>query len=139
MFPSARRRKLAAMCGFVLVLERDPQVPPEREVLERASAALAHRGPDDAQVSIKANLGLAFRRLAVIDPSPAGRQPRQGSAGRLVYNGELYGYRSLREGLLREGAALEGHSDSEVLFELLARRGVEATLDQIDGMYAFAW
>ncbi|MCA8921547.1 MAG: asparagine synthase (glutamine-hydrolyzing) [Planctomycetes bacterium] len=128
------------MCGFVLILNRDPGAPVDRARLERMTRTLAHRGPDAEAVWTRGPVGIGFRRLAVQDVSPAGMQPKVLPDGRaLAFNGELYNFGALRAELLREGAALASHGDTEVLLQLLAREGVDAALRRIEGMYAFAW
>ncbi|RMF11471.1 MAG: asparagine synthetase B, partial [Alphaproteobacteria bacterium] len=119
--------------------------PASEEVrMRRALARLRHRGPDDKGLvrfdDIRLLLG--HRRLAVIDPSPAGHQPMRSHGGGqvLVYNGEIYNSDEIRQRLEEECGAIawRGHSDSEVLLEALSRWGVEKTLTRIDGMFAFA-
>ena len=102
---------------------------------------LAHRGPDDAGVWCDPDVGVALanRRLAIVDPGPAGAQPCVSHCGRFVVtlNGAVFRHRSLAAEL---GADVRwrGHSDTEVLTEWIARRGLVATLERIDGMFAFA-
>lgn len=128
------------MCGFVLILNRDPAQPVDAAALERMTRVLAHRGPDAERVWTAGPLGIGFRRLAVQDTSAAGMQPKVLPDGRaLAFNGELYNFRELRAELEREGAPLASHGDTEVLLQLLARRGVDATLERVEGMYAWAW
>lgn len=119
---------------------------PPQGTLARMRDAMAHRGPDGAGEweSRPGHVRLAHRRLAVIDPSPAGAQPfvleRHGRMlGVLVYNGELYNDRDLRESLARDhGASFHTHCDTETLAVMLARVGTRA-LSMFRGMYAFAW
>ena len=106
----------------------------------RMANALAHRGPDDQGVLVENDTGLAFgfRRLSIIDLSPAGHQPMVSSNGRFVitYNGEIYNHRELRAEL--SGVAWRGASDTEVMLEGFARWGVEDTLRRLVGMFAIA-
>jgi asparagine synthase (glutamine-hydrolysing) len=111
-----------------------------REVLERMGAALAHRGPDDAGTYYEeeSGMGMAFRRLAILDLSPAGHQPMKSSSGRyvMVFNGEVYNYREIREEL---GARKwRGGSDTEVMLEAFERWGVEVSIERFVGMFALA-
>ncbi len=104
---------------------------------------LAHRGPEDrgAWADPAAGVALGHRRLAIIDLSPAGRQPMPSADGRLVitFNGEIYNFAELRAELDREAAvAWRGHCDTEVLLEAAARWGLEATLRKCVGMFALA-
>jgi asparagine synthase (glutamine-hydrolysing) len=109
--------------------------------------AMIHRGPDDFGYE-RLSLGNAgeptaafgFRRLAIIDLTRAGHQPMvdEASGDCLVFNGEIYNFRSLRTDLEAAGHRFLGHSDSEVLLKSLVTWGIEA-LDRIEGMFAFAW
>lgn len=108
--------------------------------LEAMNAAMAHRGPDDAGIWVSEadRIGLAHRRLSIIDLSPHGHQPMRSADGNWVmaYNGELYNTAELRARL--GGAALQGHSDTEVLLEHIARFGIIESLQRANGMFAFA-
>jgi asparagine synthase (glutamine-hydrolysing) len=103
---------------------------------------LQHRGPDDRGVwcDPDAGLALANRRLAVVDLSPAGHQPMISASGNLVvaFNGEIFNYRELRDELERDGVRFRGRSDTEVLVEALARRGIQQTLPYLNGQFAIA-
>ncbi len=111
------------------------------ELLQRMSHAIAHRGPDDAGewVAPDGNVGLAHRRLAIIDLSPLGHQPMLDASGSvvIVFNGEIYNFRELRAQLESEGYTFRGHSDTEVLLALYRARG-EAMLSSLNGIFAFA-
>src|SRR5258706_1421071 len=92
------------------------------------SAALAHRGPDGEGTLIDGCALLVHRRLAIIDPTPAGRQPMTTPDGRyaIVFNGEIYNYRELRADLERAGGRFATASDTEVLLALIVRDGIDA-------------
>lgn len=128
------------MCGIVAIL--DPTRDPDALRLDaaRMADALAHRGPDDAGVwyDPAAGIALAHRRLAIRDPSPVGHQPMHSADGRwvVVYNGELYNPEQLRR--WAPDHRFRGGSDTEVLLEAIARRGVHATLAAANGMFALA-
>lgn len=111
------------------------------DILDAMSAAIAHRGSDDCGTFIDrdAGLGLAHRRLSIIDLSSAGHQPMWDRAKRaaIVFNGEIYNYRELRSDLLRDGFDFRGHSDTEVLLNLYLRDG-DALLPRLNGIFAFA-
>ncbi len=102
---------------------------------------LRHRGPDGHGVErIRLGSGtaeLGHTRLAILDLSPAGRQPMCSQDGRwwVTFNGEIYNHLELRKGL---AGPFRGHSDTETLVELLAAHGLEETLRQLNGMFAFA-
>jgi asparagine synthase (glutamine-hydrolysing) len=115
-----------------------------RTVLTSMSDAVRHRGPDsDGQwLSGDELCGLAHRRLSIIDLSPAGAQPMVSHAGGhvMAFNGEIYNFNDLRgevEGR-RRSVSWRGHSDTEVLLELIAERGVANALASVDGMFALA-
>lgn len=132
------------MCGIAGFVDPTGTRPREHlaSLAEGMAAAVRHRGPDDAGTWVDPQSGVALghRRLSVIDLSPQGHQPMVSASGRwvLVYNGEIYNYASLREGLMLEGVRFRGHSDTEVLLEHLDRHGVDATLHRLDGMFALA-
>ena len=115
------------------------------EELERAllamQKALGHRGPDDRGILLdpKARWGLVHTRLSILDLSPCGRQPMTSADGKwhLVFNGEIYNYRSFLPGLEKVGHRFRSSSDTEVLLETLAREGMQA-LPKFRGMFAFA-
>ena len=132
------------MCGIVGLLTIDSVLP--SGALERATAALAHRGPDDSgTITLRSNsslpveIGLGNRRLAILDLSPLGHQPMHDPAtdNWIVYNGEIYNFREIRARLESLGAQFEGDSDTEVLLKAYAAWG-EQCLGELRGMYAFA-
>jgi asparagine synthase (glutamine-hydrolysing) len=102
---------------------------------------LQPRGPDGEgrEVAADGRLLLAHRRLSIIDLSDAASQPMTTADGRysIVFNGEIYNYRALRDQLIAEGAVFVSNSDTEVLLHLYARKG-PAMLDDLRGMFAFA-
>lgn len=108
------------------------------------SERIVRRGPDDHGVWVEAEIGLALshRRLAILDPSPAGHQPMCSASGRWViaYNGEVYNHLRLRAELQDGGVAPEwrGHSDTETLLACIEAWGVEPTLRRMVGMFAIA-
>ncbi|MEW6593828.1 MAG: asparagine synthase (glutamine-hydrolyzing) [Thermodesulfobacteriota bacterium] len=109
-----------------------------RQLAVKMADCLAHRGPDDAGVWVDQQVGVALshRRLAVLDLSPAGKQPMVSESGRfiLVFNGEIYNQNELRRELGRN--AWRGHSDTETLLVALESWGVEAALEKCVGMFA---
>ena len=115
------------------------------ETLTRMSACIAHRGRDDDGLETMASRdgttvgALAHRRLAVLDLSPAGRQPMSSIDGnlRIVFNGEIYNYEKLRDALLRDGASFRSHSDTEVILQGWAHYGT-SFFAQLRGMFALA-
>jgi asparagine synthase (glutamine-hydrolysing) len=111
----------------------------EREALERMITAIKHRGPDDGGVLLREGVGLAHARLAIIDTSPGGHQPMENAESdvAITYNGEIYNYQELRNGLLAKGCLLRTHSDTEVLLWLYKTEG-EDFLKRCVGMFALA-
>jgi asparagine synthase (glutamine-hydrolysing) len=111
------------------------------DLLNRMSAAMSHRGPDDDGVYFDAEsgVGLAHRRLSIIDLSSCGRQPMWDvtRTAAIVFNGEIYNYRELRAELGAAGFRFRSHTDTEVLLNLYLRDG-EAMLSKLNGMFAFA-
>ena len=103
--------------------------------------AMATRGPDDAGLwlSEKGHVGLAHRRLAIIDLSPSAAQPMSSPDGSLyiTFNGEIYNYRELRNELRKQGCVFRSFSDTEVLLHLYDRQGLDM-VHSLRGMYAFA-
>ena len=102
--------------------------------------AIAHRGPDGADGWSDSAVHLGHRRLSIIDLSPLGAQPMHSASGRwvIVYNGEIYNHRQIREHLASDGVRFRGQSDTEALVEAIDRWGVERTLRATNGMFAFA-
>jgi len=126
------------MCGIAGYFSRDATLDPQ--MLERATEALAHRGPDGQQVWISPErmVGLGHTRLAIIDLE-TGQQPMSVLDGRLVgsFNGEIYNYRELRAELDSLGYRFHTKSDTEVLLLAFGHWG-EQCFSRLDGMFAFA-
>ena len=131
------------MCGFAGALDDARDRTWWDQVLGGMNDTLAHRGPDDrgSFVDLEAGLGLAHRRLAVLDLSPEGHQPMASHGGRFViaYNGEIYNYEDIRAELDATGRpSWRGRSDTEVVLAGIERWGLEATVAKCVGMFAFA-
>ena len=132
------------MCGIAGFAGFGTLDKPPAEVIAAMTSMLAHRGPDGQGTWIDAAHGIALghRRLAIIDPSPAGAQPMLSHSGRLAitFNGEIYNYAQMRADLEASGhgGAWRGHSDTEVLLEAIEAWGLEAALRRAIGMFAFA-
>ncbi|RJG42098.1 asparagine synthase (glutamine-hydrolyzing) [Motilimonas pumila] len=102
--------------------------------------ALYHRGPDHQEVKVFGNAALAHTRLSLLDFSENGHQPFYNKEFALVYNGEIYNYKALRDELIcKFNIEFISNTDTEVLFHSLIRFGVEKTLANLQGMFAFAF
>ncbi|MHB8412429.1 MAG: asparagine synthase (glutamine-hydrolyzing) [Candidatus Acidiferrales bacterium] len=135
------------MCGIAGFMHLDGQQTAEAlgAAAQCMARTLRHRGPDDEGVWVDANSGiaLAHRRLSVLDLSPAGHQPMISESGRYVisYNGEIYNFLELRRKLEHEAGSklsLRGSSDTEVMLACIERWGIEESLKEWNGMFAFA-
>jgi asparagine synthase (glutamine-hydrolysing) len=125
------------MCGIIgFVGESAPFIQTQ---LEQARDLMWHRGPDDAGLYQVGPAILGFRRLAILDLSPAGHQPMVSLDGQvaLVFNGEIYNYQSLRVELQRSHP-FQSHTDTEVILKGYLEWGWEGMLRRIDGMFAIA-
>lgn len=109
---------------------------------EVAANVLRRRGPDDSGVwtDSRHNIILGHVRLSIIDTSSAGHQPMQTQCGNIVmvFNGEIYNYRELRQELTQTGVSFRSHSDSEVLLALYAEHGVRA-FGRLNGIFSAAF
>ncbi len=127
------------MCGIAGIVSRVPFN--DRDLLVSMRDTMSHRGPDDAGArwSEDGRIGLAHRRLAIIDLSPAGRQPMGNAEGTvwITFNGEIYNYRELKDDLARRGHRFRTSSDTEVILEAYRAWGVDC-LSHLDGMFALA-
>ena len=131
------------MCGIAGVLKWQPDGVDSAPVLERMSAVMRHRGPDAAGLwfSDDRRVGLAFRRLAIVDLSATANQPMANEDGslRVVFNGEIYNHAEIR----RELKALGGHqwktdhSDTEVILHAFEQWGI-GFLERLRGMFGIA-
>jgi asparagine synthase (glutamine-hydrolysing) len=126
------------MCGIAGIVQTDG-APIDEDLLLRMRELLAHRGPDDFGLVIDGAVGLAHRRLSIIDLSTEGRMPMESADGDLaiVFNGEIYNYLELRDELRGRGHAFRTDTDTEVILEAYAEWGVEC-LSRFNGMWAFA-
>jgi asparagine synthase (glutamine-hydrolysing) len=127
------------MCGIAGVVSSVE--PASVELLVRMRDTMRHRGPDDAGIwrSPDAVVGLAHRRLSIIDLSPAGHQPMADASGclQIVFNGEIYNFEQLRRDLEARGHRFRSASDTEVILAAYQQWGTDC-LRQLNGMFAFA-
>jgi len=124
------------MCGICGVY--DPRGGIDVDLVRRMNETLHHRGPDADAVKAFETCVLAYKRLSIID-LPTGFQPMSDESGHswIVYNGEIYNYKPLREGLLERGHTLRTNSDTEAIVHLYEEKGPDA-LHELNGMFAFA-
>src|SRR5262245_39485817 len=130
------------MCGICGVWEYGAtRRNVERSLIASMRDAMTHRGPDDAGELIfdDARGGFGFRRLSIIDLSEAGHQPMHGCNDRvwLVFNGEIYNHRDLRQGLEQRGHVYASRTDSETILHLYEERGLDF-VNEIEGDFAIA-
>ena len=127
------------MCGILGIIDRKIAVTEFQQCLE----TLSHRGPDDEGVWLNRDgrVILGHKRLSILDLSEAGHQPMVTDDGRyaIVFNGEIYNYRDLKKQLDKRGIRFKGHCDTEVLLQYLICYGIEKTLENVDGMFAFGF
>lgn len=127
------------MCGIVGVCRSKHAVAPEQ--LDAMLETIRHRGPDASgtYISSSGHVGLGHNRLAILDLSEAGGQPMSTVDGRhhIVFNGEIYNFRELRESIEGQGKAFRSQSDTEVLQQLFVDKG-DRCLELLNGMFAFA-
>lgn len=125
------------MCGLLGYFSNKPNPK-----FERALKIISHRGPDGLGTYRSENglVELGHTRLAIVDPSESGSQPMvdKDSGCILVYNGEIYNCEELRKDLIDQGVQFSGHSDTEVLFNLLKREGTKV-LSRLRGIFAFVF
>lgn len=132
------------MCGLVGFLGGDLPLAERGGVAAAMARSLEHRGPDDSGewVDPRSGLTLGFRRLSIVDLSPAGHQPMMSATGRyvIVFNGEVYNFETIRDDLLSAGdlPSLRGHSDTEVMLAAIEAWGVEGAVSRFIGMFAIA-
>jgi len=125
------------MCGIIGYFSKSERTP-ARAALERAMDAMTHRGPDGRGIWTEGRAGLGFRRLSVIDLK-TGDQPMTNEDGTLylVFNGEIYNFRELRESLEKRGHRFKTKSDTETILHLYEEEG-EQCVERLRGMFAFA-
>lgn len=125
------------MCGIAGIVHADRR-PVDPAALQRMGDAMAHRGPDGSGIWYDGEVGVAHRRLAIIDLE-GGRQPMQSpdTGDVLTFNGEIYNFQDLRRQLEADGLRFREHSDTEVVLKAYERWGHHC-VDHLQGMFAFA-
>lgn len=127
------------MCGISGIYKLDGDCGPvERSLVERMNRRLVHRGPDDQGFHVSGPIALGHRRLSIVDLT-GGKQPISNEDGTVsvVFNGEIYNYRSLRQELVRKGHCFTTRSDTEVIVHLYEELG-EGVFRELNGMFAIA-
>jgi asparagine synthase (glutamine-hydrolysing) len=126
------------MCGIAGIVNRDPARPVSAEQLRDMCGALRHRGPDDEGLYVAGSAGLGMRRLSIIDLA-GGHQPifNEDRSKVIVFNGEIYNYRELRDRLVARGHQFHSQGDTEAVLHLYEDEGARC-VDQLRGMFAFA-
>lgn len=129
------------MCGIAGILSPDPDPVKSPLIAQNILASLARRGPDGNGLwrDSSSRLLFAHTRLAIIDPTSRSDQPMHSPCGRytLVFNGEIYNYRELREQLAAKGHTFRTTSDTEVILTLFSEQGLQM-LPRLRGMFAIA-
>ncbi len=128
------------MCGIAGVFSLNPTIHPSMDLVKKMTDVIAHRGPDGEGIWSNdiGNVVLGHRRLSIIDLSAEAGQPMHSIDLRftIIFNGEIYNYKELRDELKSEGIDFKTNSDTEVLLKLFAKYGKKC-LSKLDGMFAF--
>lgn len=131
------------MCGLAgfIPLKGNINSVDMHSIGSKMANAILSRGPDDSGVWVEQNLRIAmsFRRLAILDLTPAGHQPMQSNSGRyyICFNGEIYNHLDLRKDLSPD-IKWKGYSDTETILAVIENIGIEEALSKFVGMFAFA-
>src|ERR1022692_5028208 len=126
------------MCGIAGIVSTAAGQRIESATIHRMCQAIVHRGPDEEGIFVKDGTGLGMRRLSIIDLA-GGQQPvfNEDRTAWIVFNGEIYNFPELREGLLKRGHRFSTHSDTEVIVHLYEEMG-PVCVTKLRGMFAFA-
>ena len=126
------------MCGIAGIVKLDPREVVEEARLKRMRDILRHRGPDGEGLWIEGPVGLAHRRLSIVDV-PGGHQPmaNEDDSIWITYNGEVYNHSALRPGLEASGHRYRNRSDTETVLHLYEEEG-DRCVERLQGMFAFA-
>jgi asparagine synthase (glutamine-hydrolysing) len=126
------------MCGITGIYSKNLAGKMHMINLSNATEQIARRGPDARGVWMNDFVGLGHRRLSIIDTSDHANQPMKDASGRyrIVYNGEIYNYKELKEELLGKGITFQSESDTEVLLYAYIHYK-EKCLNLLNGFFAF--
>ena len=128
------------MCGIVGVINIENKRRFRREIISRMNDKLFHRGPDSEGVYVDDDIAFGHRRLKIIDLTERGNQPLFDKKRRclVVFNGEIYNYKEIRDDLLKKGYKFVSNTDTEVLINAYLEYGLSKALQKFNGMFAFA-
>lgn len=127
------------MCGIAGIFQ-PPGTTLSSDLLDVMGRTTEHRGPDNFGKLVDGNMGFAHNRLSLLDLSDKANQPFRDGRYILVYNGEIYNFREIRDRLsAKQGVMFRTTSDTEVLFQSLINYGIDQCLQQLKGMFAFAF
>ena len=126
------------MCGIAGQFNFQRREPVERETIARMARSIAHRGPDDEGFFISGPVGLGFRRLSIIDLA-GGHQPMSDAQETVwvIFNGEIYNYKELRNQLQSKGHQFRTNSDTEVIIHGYKQWGTDV-FNHLNGMFGLA-
>lgn len=126
------------MCGICGIYNMQSGEPVSRELIEQMSELIAHRGPDDRGVYLDDNLGFGFTRLSIIDLD-GGHQPMCNETGEIwvVFNGEIWNFKALRQELLEKAHCFRTNSDTEVIVHAYEEYGLDC-IQRLHGMFGLA-
>ncbi len=126
------------MCGICGIVYRDPNRPADRQLVQKMTDVIRHRGPDDEGFHVQGPVGLGMRRLSIIDRA-TGQQPIYNEDGSMaiVFNGEIYNHNELRRELRSLGHVFKTHSDTEAILHAYEEWGVDCP-NKLNGMFGFA-
>src|ERR1043166_5309219 len=124
------------MCGIAGIFNKAHLPSADHDLLKRMAATLTHRGPDGEGSYFDENIGLAHRRLSIIDVG-GGKQPLSNEDGTIwvTFNGEIYNYVEIRDALVQKGHVFKTSSDTEIIVHLYEEKG-EAFVQDLRGMFA---
>jgi len=127
------------MCGIVGLISKNKNATFVKNVVMSMNKYIFHRGPDNAGYLFEHNIGLAMRRLSIIDLT-YGDQPIYNENKDIVifFNGEIYNYQSIKKDLIAKNHTFYTNSDTETIIHAYEEWGIEETLNKLDGMFAFA-
>lgn len=125
------------MCGIVGLFDIRGKSEIDRQLLEKMNQTQVHRGPDEGEIYVEPGVGLGHRRLSIMDVA-SGQQPLFNEDGSVVviFNGEIYNYRTLAKQLIEAGHQFKTHCDTEVIVHAWEEWG-ERCVDHFRGMFAF--